>query len=202
MSLLVFGLGNPGKRYELTLHNAGFEATDRMAAFLGGKTRKRCLRRYRSFSLDKDAVISVDGDSVSLPQDVLVVQPLTYMNHSGNISRYFQLDGKMVAVVCDNMDLDLGMVRIRKVQSLSTHKGIRSLQENLPGVEFVGVFVGIGRPAEGVSVPDHVLSRLADPLKEALFIQGVEKAASALEELALGRDVTEVQLEFNKTKKQ
>ncbi|MDD3164089.1 MAG: aminoacyl-tRNA hydrolase [Sphaerochaetaceae bacterium] len=143
MQLTVFGLGNPGKKYELTLHNAGFEATDRLAAFLGGKTRKRCLRRYKAFSAQEG--------TAGIVQDVLIVQPLTFMNSSGVIAHWFDLkdEGNTVVAVCDNMDLEPGMVRVRWVQSRSTHKGLRSLQENMPDVRILAVFVGIGRPAEG-----------------------------------------------------
>lgn len=186
--MTVFGLGNPGKKYEGTLHNAGFEATDRLAAFLGGKTRKRCLRLYKAFFSEKGTAQTV--------QDVTIVQPQTFMNNSGEIARFFDLSSQTVIVVCDNMDLEPGMIRIRKCQSISTHKGLRSIQQNTAGVEILAVYIGIGRPEPGVEVVDYVLSR-PEGVKLDAFRDGAEKAALALEQLASGKSVQEVQLEFN-----
>ncbi|MGP1418467.1 MAG: aminoacyl-tRNA hydrolase [Sphaerochaetaceae bacterium] len=198
MPLVVFGLGNPGKKYEGTLHNAGFEATNRMAALLGGKPSRRCLRRFRTFR--------VSSDASGLADDVLLIQPLTYMNNSGAVVRGFCYSDATVVIVCDNMDLALGTVRIRKVQSLSAHKGLRSIQENFRllesrrpdcSVELIAVYIGIGRPPEGVSVVSHVLGRPDSDEGVRLFQSAAETAARALMHLAQGRSLQEVQLEFN-----
>ena len=85
--IVVVGLGNPGSRYEKTRHNVGFEAVSKAAAFLHVKLRKRCFRLYRQAKL-------------SLPngQQVLLVQPLTFMNASGNIMDSFNKDDTFVKI--------------------------------------------------------------------------------------------------------
>lgn len=179
--MYIFGLGNPGKKYEHTLHNAGFEATNYLAALLGGKTRKRCFRLYKSFS----------------SEGVNIIQPLTYMNTSGSIVHYFDLSNENVYVVCDNMDLPLGSVRIKKIEKLNTQKGLRSIQEKLPGKTIYGVFVGIGRPKEGVSVIDHVLGR-PNETEMPLFLESSQKAAKILFDLINGKSLEEIQFETNR----
>ena len=111
---LVFALGNPGKRFERTRHNVGFDTADTMAASFGFKLKRRCFRLYRSASL------AFPSGSRSL-----VVQPLTYMNNSGAIVGHFipkRFSVSDVVVVCDTLDLPVGAVRIRKGGSTAGHK--------------------------------------------------------------------------------
>lgn len=193
MGLTVFALGNPGRKYEGTLHNAGFEVAKRLAALLGGKPVRRCLRRYMAMRIVAGTA-SPEGETAT---QLLVIQPLTYMNKSGDIARFFDLTGSEAFVIFDNLDLPLGTIRIRRVHSLSTHKGLRSLQEALPGVQFTAIYVGIGRPPEGMSVPEYVLSRPDSPAS-GLFERSLDDAARAVLKKAAGVPVEEIQLEFNR----
>lgn len=184
MRLVVFGLGNPGRKLRSTLHNAGFEATDKLAALLGGRTRKRCLRCYRSFAVG----------------DVEIVQPLTWMNSSGEAARLFApfSPERPPIVILDNLDLPMGEVRIRPVRKTSTHRGLLSIQEVLgAGVRPIGIFIGIGRPEEGTDVVDYVLARPATEEARARFDEATTRAAEAAKALIDGEDLPLVQQRFN-----
>ena len=99
--MVVFGLGNPGAKYKGTRHNAGFETVERIAAQKGIKLRKRCFRLYRR---------AVSGSLV-------LIEPLTYMNSSGDVAAECIPAGETVIVVVDQMDLPPGKVRIRRDNS-------------------------------------------------------------------------------------
>ena len=184
--IVVVGLGNPGSRYEKTRHNVGFEAVSKAAAFLHVKLRKRCFRLYRQAKL-------------SLPngQQVLLVQPLTFMNASGNIMDSFNKDDTFV-IACDNMDLAAGGLRIRQGGGYSGQKGLASIAEKLGRSDFLRIYIGIGRPAEGVDVPEHVLGIETDPEKKQAVDSAVEDAAKAIVKFIGGSSVEELQCEFNR----
>lgn len=183
--IVVIGLGNPGPRYEKTRHNVGFEAVSKAAAFLHVSLRKRCFRLYRQ------AKVSYEGTQA------LLVQPLTFMNASGNIMDSFSKTDTFV-IVCDNMDLAAGGLRIRKGGGCSGQKGLASIADKLGRSDFLRIYIGIGRPAEGVDVPDHVLGIETDPERKKAVDKAVEDAARAIVEFIGGSSVEELQCEFNR----
>ena len=142
--MVVFGLGNPGTKYSGTRHNVGFDTVERIEALKGLKIRKRCFRLYRRASSD----------------DLVLVEPLTYMNSSGDVVNENVEDGEEMVVVVDQMDLPAGKIRIRRGGGSAGHNGLKSIIA-AHGPDFIRVYIGIGRPGEGVSVPDHVLSRFS-----------------------------------------
>ena len=183
--IVVIGPGNPGPRYEKTRHNVGFEAVSKAAAFLHVSLRKRCFRLYRQ------AKVSHEGTQA------LLVQPLTFMNASGNIMDSFSKTDTFV-IVCDNMDLAAGGLRIRQGGGCSGQKGLASIADKLGRSDFLRIYIGIGRPAEGVDVPDHVLGIETDPEKREAVDKAVEDAARAIVEFIGGSSVEELQCEFNR----
>ena len=186
---LVFGLGNPGSQYAHSRHNVGFDAIDTIAAFLQCKLRKRFLRLYRQMT------VSFDGAVPSL-----LVQPLTFMNRSGEIVHHFIPDHFAVedlVVVCDNLDLPPGTIRIRKGGSSAGHNGLKSLIRELGSAEFIRVYVGIGRPQPGKTVVEHVLEVPDSVAGRESLGQGVALAAEAVMALCKGASVEEVAREFN-----
>lgn len=188
--IVVFGLGNPGATYEHTRHNVGFDAVNKAAAFLHVKLRKRCFRLYREAK-----VMGSGGDHI--PEKVSLVEPLTYMNNSGNVVKYFDKNATYV-VVCDNMDLAVGGLRIKKGGGASGQRGLNSIASNLGRTDFIRIYIGIGRPSQGVEVIDHVLQREPDgPKKEALD-KAIEDAAMAIVKFINGVAVEELQLEYNR----
>ena len=180
---LILGLGNPGTKYEQSRHNIGFAVVEQSAAFFQVRLKKRCFRLYRY------ARLTVGGRSN------LLVQPLTFMNNSGDIAKYFRKQAcNDMIVVLDQMDLPLGMIRIREGGSSAGHNGLKSLIEKFGCSDFVRIYVGIGRPAPGVSVVDHVLSQEDDPR----FDQGVKLATEALCALLEGSSIKEVIHAYNR----
>lgn len=182
---VVIGLGNPGSKYKHTRHNVGFDAVERAAAFFQVKLRKRCLRLYR-----RAIVKTADGSAV-------LVQPLTYMNASGKIMNSFSKTDRFV-VVCDNMDLALGGLRIRQGGGSSGQKGLESISEYLGTSDYTRIYIGIGRPQDGVSVVDHVLGRETETERKKILDSSVDDAAKAIVKLINGASVGDVQLEFNR----
>ena len=183
--IVVIGLGNPGSKYGHTRHNVGFDAVERAAAFFQVKLRKRCFRLYRQAKVRTEA-----GDAV-------LVQPLTFMNASGKIMGSFSKTDRFV-VVCDNMDLALGRLRIRQGGGSSGQKGLASIAEQLGTNDFARIYIGIGRPQENVSVVDHVLQRETDPQRKEVLDKAIDDAAKAIVRIINGVSIGDVQLEFNR----
>lgn len=172
---VVFGLGNPGRRYQRTRHNLGFMIVDRIAALRGA-------------AVDRERHHSYVGECRIGGEPVLLVKPQTYVNRSGealkSLLRYYPLSGEDLIVVHDDLDLPFGRVRIRGRGSAGGHRGILSLLEALGDERFFRVRVGIGRPREGEDPADYVLSPFS--AEEAERLGGVVGAgADAVEVLIL-----------------
>lgn len=177
---LILGLGNPGTKYDHSRHNVGFDAVAACAALFQVTLRKRCFRLYRS---------------AKVANEVLLVQPLTYMNNSGKVLRYFkESKAEDIIVVCDQMDLPVGMIRIRRGGSSAGHNGLKSLMGVLGSGDFIRIYIGIGRPMEGASVVEHVLGRSDDPR----IAEGIELAKCALADLIQGKSIQEVMFAYNR----
>lgn len=192
--IVVFGLGNPGATYEHTRHNVGFDAVNEAAAFLHVKLRKRCFRLYR------EAKILEDNDTSGRRQSSVkasLVEPLTYMNNSGEVVKYFDNNSTFI-VVCDNMDLAVGGLRIKKGGGASGQKGLNSIASNLGKTDFIRIYIGIGRPSDGVEVVDHVLQREPSGPKKDALDKAIKDAAMAIVKFINGATVEELQLEYNR----
>ena len=182
--MIVFGLGNPGTDYEHTRHNAGFDAVEKAAAFFQIPLKKRCFRLYRYAKVS----------------DSIIVEPLTFMNNSGRVVKYFKKhtsNPEKVAVVCDNMDLAVGGLRIKQGGGSSGQKGLNSIALHLGTQDFVRIYIGIGHPEDG-NVIDHVLGRETEPEKLKAYQQALEDAAMAVVKFMQGTQVRELQSEFNR----
>ncbi len=186
----MFGLGNPGPKYAYTRHNVGFDTVDTIAAFHQISLRKRCFRLYRSAT-----ILLPSGSKATL------VEPLTYMNKSGGIVEYFIPKAFLIdelIVVCDNLDLPPGMIRIRKGGSTAGHNGLKSLVATLGSGEFIRVYVGIGRPVLPETVIDHVLGRGRDTQETEALRDGISLAAKAVMSLCDGISLEEVMRVYNR----
>jgi PTH1 family peptidyl-tRNA hydrolase len=167
----VIGLGNPGKKYARTPHNAGFAVIDELA-------RQRSCRLRRSFRFRAHTAKGEIGG-----ERVILVKPVTYMNRSGHavaaVLRYWKLLPADMIVVSDDADLDLGRMRIRKKGSSGGHRGLASIIESLGSEDFTRVRLGIGRGDDKKALIDHVL----DPLSAAeqkTMQKVVERAGDAV----------------------
>ena len=174
--MFVFGLGNPGPEYDGTRHNVGFMTVEKMAAQKGVKLKKRCLRLFRSAKIN-------DGSDI-------LVEPLTYMNNSGEIIPSLLHEGDKLIVICDQMDLPPGKLRIRLKGGSAGHNGLKSVIQYW-GEDFIHVYIGIGHPEEGISVPDHVLSRFS-PSDSLLIDKATDMAAEAVLDILEGKPINEI----------
>ncbi len=181
--IYVFGLGNYPKQYEHTRHNVGVDTLALLAAFYQVKLRKRCFRLY------KKAEIKTERG------DVCLVFPLTYMNNSGQVVPGLVKEGDEVIVLCDQMDLPPGELRLKKKGSSAGHNGLKSMLQYLPQ-NFTRLYIGVGHPEEGVSVPDHVLS-VPNAEDRALIDKACHVASDALVEYFKGERFELVQQKVN-----
>jgi len=167
---IVIGLGNPGRKYERTRHNAGFLAVDELA---------RGLR----FDLTQEKYHALVGRGQVGSGDALMVKPQTFMNESGrSVAAALRYTGSAVAdliVVHDELDLPLGTVRIKTGGGHGGHNGLRSIIEHTGTPEFVRVRVGIGRPPVGRDAADYVLSPFL-PAEQQAAADAITRAADAV----------------------
>lgn len=145
---VIVGLGNPGKQYENTPHNAGFSVANELAARLDCEFRK---------SAKFDSLV---GKALRGEEELLLVKPETYMNRSGlavaPLLRYRGGTPGDLIVVLDDADLAAGRLRIRNKGGSGGHKGLASIIENIGSDEFTRVRIGVGRQP-GDDLADHVL---------------------------------------------
>jgi PTH1 family peptidyl-tRNA hydrolase len=172
---IIVGLGNPGRKYERTRHNAGFMAVGALAGSL-----KLDLAQEKYHALIAKGRIGAE--------EALFAKPQTFMNESGRsvaaILRYTYANGADLVVVHDELDLPLGAVRVKIGGGHGGHNGLRSIIEHIGTPDFVRVRVGVGRPAPGLDAADYVLSPFtADERKVAA--EAVEKAAEAVKAVVL-----------------
>lgn len=150
---LIAGLGNPGKVYEATRHNAGFLLVDWFAEAHNIRFKKSGLSQWA------EAVIS--------GADVVIVKPQTFMNRSGEavaeLRERYGVPIESILVAYDDCDLLPGRIRVRKGGSTGGHRGIESLGSCVGGTEFIRIRLGVGRPASGEeSLADYVLTPFGD----------------------------------------
>lgn len=148
---LIVGLGNPGRRYHATRHNAGFMAIDRLHERLPGGTARS---RFQA-----DLVETRDGE-----RRVVLAKPQTFMNESGvavgQLVRWYKVPRERLLVVYDDLDLPFGQIRLRANGSDGGHNGMTSIIQHLRSQEFARLRIGIDRPQAGSTVP-YVLASFA-----------------------------------------
>lgn len=167
---VVVGLGNPGKKYDNTPHNIGFEVVNLLAEKMGAAWKKHANFRVSA------AKTSWQGTPL------LLVKPQTFMNLSGTgiapLMRYFRCEPEELTVVVDDADLPLGRLRIRAKGGTGGHNGLASIIENLGTQEFARLRVGVGREGSSGGLIAHVLSKFAVDQKE-MVESAVQIAAEA-----------------------
>lgn len=167
---LVVGLGNPGKKYQGTRHNVGFDVVGQLArTWDAGKVKKKFKGEV--------ADIRVQGERVTL------LTPETYMNASGKSVKqaldFYKLELKHILVVCDDFALDLAKLRFRPKGSSGGQKGLKDIIRCLGSDEFPRLRIGIGTPPASWDVADFVLSRFGGKDKTEMEI-AVKLAADAV----------------------
>lgn len=183
---LVVGLGNPGKQYEKTRHNIGWMVVDRCCARRGIEpTRKAHEARYAVYGIGREQTV--------------FMKPLTYMNLSGQAIRafvdFYQIEPADVLVVCDDLALPVGQLRLRAGGSSGGQKGLESTIRHLGTDRFPRLRVGIGAPPPYMDAADYVLGRFAGE-DEQKIAEAIERAADAVN-MWIREGVEATQAKFN-----
>lgn len=148
--IAIVGLGNPGKDYENTVHNMGYMAINHFATSVG-------LNFTKSKFFGKVAEGMIGGEKV------ILLKPETYMNLSGKsvdeMKRLLKLDTNKILVICDDIDLPFGDIRVRTKGSAGTHNGMRDIVSKI-GEDFPRFRLGVGKP-ENIDLINYVLSKLS-----------------------------------------
>ncbi len=175
---LIVGLGNPGRQYENTRHNAGWLCMEMLSDKLGVKINKIKFK-------------STVGEADIGGHRCLLMKPQTFMNLSGEAvgeaCRFYKIPPEKVIVIFDDISLPCGGLRIRRKGSAGGHNGIKSIIQHLGSDNFPRIKLGVGaKPHEDYDLADYVLSAFSkDEIPQ--MKQAMEKACNALEYLADGR---------------
>lgn len=174
--MFVFiGLGNPGKQYVRSRHNIGFNCIDYIS------------QTYR-IPIVRAKFKAHFGEGFIQGKKVLLVKPQTYMNNSGEslreIVEYYKIDIDKLVVIYDDVDLDLGVIRIRPHGSSGTHNGMRSIIYQLRSDEFPRIRVGIGKPEPPQDLVSFVLGKLTTD-EQKTMAEAIEKVGQSVAEIVV-----------------
>jgi PTH1 family peptidyl-tRNA hydrolase len=139
---LIIGLGNPGKEYEKTRHNAGFLAVDKIASGI----------QYSVFSIQPKFNAEISQGIID-DEKIMLVKPMTFMNNSGQTVRaildYYKINPEDIIVIHDDLDIPLGEYKISEDRGSAGHKGVQSVIDCLGTKEFARIRIGIGTKQAG-----------------------------------------------------
>jgi len=167
---LIVGLGNPGTEYARTRHNAGFQLLDELAARHGALFRSEPRHRAEL------ARVHIAG------QDLWLLKPMSYMNHSGDpvrsVATFYRVPAEAILVAYDELDFPPGVVRLKQGGGAAGHNGMRDVIAQM-GDSFWRLRIGIGHPGDRSLVLDYVLGR-AQPSEAQLIRDALSAAADAI----------------------
>ena len=184
---IIAGLGNPGREYEKTRHNAGFMAIDKVAEKLGVIFNKKGYKGEYSLT-------TVNGEKV------LLLKPQTYMNLSGEsvlaAMNFYKVNPQNLIVIYDDLDINIGSLRIRKNGTAGTHNGMRNIVSQIGSSDFPRMRVGIKPENDSRGIVDYVLSDIKkeDKLR---FDEVIDKTANAVVSLLKGESLDAVMNKYN-----
>lgn len=168
---LIVGLGNPTLQYEGTRHNVGFDVIDLLADKYNITVETRKGRAYI-------------GKGMMEGKKVILAKPQTYMNLSGESVRslvdYYKLDCEDIIVICDDINLDVGQLRVRKKGSAGGHNGIKNIIAQLRTEEFTRIRIGVGEKPENWDLADYVLGRFSRE-EEPVMREALQRTSKACE---------------------
>ena len=168
---LIVGLGNPGREYDGTRHNIGFEAID----YISSKN---------NIDINKSKFKGMFGEGFIKGQKVILLKPTTYMNLSGESIRevinFYKIDNNKIIVIYDDISLEIGKLRIREKGSAGGHNGINSIIANMGTDVFPRIKIGVGQPKG--DLVSHVLGRFNKDEEEDLkeVIEASNKATEII----------------------
>lgn len=186
---IIIGLGNPTAQYTGTRHNIGFDAVTALAD------------KYR-ISVNEKRHKALCGKGIIAGEKVLLVKPQTYMNLSGESVRevldFYKAEDSDILVLCDDINLDPGQLRIREKGSAGGHNGLKNIILHLGTEEFVRVRIGVGEKPAGRDLADYVLGHFSAET-EPLMREALSNAVAACE-LFIEGDIQKAMNQYNKKK--
>ena len=166
---LIVGLGNPEEEYSKTRHNMGFNVINKIA--------KQC-----NIEVNKKKFDALCGDGIIENEKVVMLKPQTYMNLSGKsiiqAVNFYKIPMQNIIVIYDDIDIEPGLIRIRKKGSSGSHNGMKSVVAELQSEEFARIRVGIGKPQYPNDMINYVIGAVPEEELEKLN-EGCEKAKDA-----------------------
>lgn len=170
---IIAGLGNPTREYEATRHNIGFDAITRISDDYGIPLN---MKKHKA----------ICGTGYIEGQKVILAQPQTYMNLSGEsireLSDFYKVPAENIIIIYDDICLDIGQLRVRAKGSAGGHNGIKSIISHLGTQEFPRIRVGVGNKPDGWDLADYVLGRF--PKEEQPIVRfALERASKACTDL-------------------
>jgi len=182
----IIGLGNPGGEYDRTRHNIGFEVIHALAA-------------AHKIKIGRPRAAAVAGTGRIGDERVVLAMPLTMMNASGvaalRLCHIHDLEPSDLIVIVDDLNLELGQLRLRRGGSAGGHNGLKSINEKLATKNYPRLRIGIGGPPGGMDARDWVLSDFAPDEREE--VEEAVKRARACVEMAVTDSIEAAMNEFN-----
>lgn len=171
VEFIIAGLGNPGKEYELSRHNAGFLCID-------------ILANRENFKTDRIKFKSVYADTMINGHRCLVMRPQTYMNNSGEAIKeaatFYKIPPEKCIVIFDDIDIGLGALRVKRKGSAGTHNGVKSIIQHLGSDNFPRIKIGVGnKPHPDYDLKDFVLGTFSKQ-EQNILKDTMEKACDAI----------------------
>lgn len=186
---IIIGLGNPGKQYEGTRHNVGFEAIDQIAANFGSP----------AFSFEKIFNSEMSKGKFK-KQKIVLVKPATFMNLSGTaakkIIKSLKFKTEKLIVLHDDLDIPLGKIRIAQNRSSAHHKGVESTIKELKTKNFIRIRIGI-KPEKEIKASENFVLKKFNKEEQKTAREAVKKSAEALEAI-LKEGLQKAMNEYNK----
>jgi PTH1 family peptidyl-tRNA hydrolase len=168
---IIIGLGNPTRQYQATRHNIGFDVITRLADDY-------------NIALDEKKHKAICGKGMIGGEKVILAQPQTYMNLSGESVRelidYYKLTNEDIIVIYDDVSLEVGQLRLRRKGSAGGHNGIKNIISHLGTDEFYRIKIGVGEKPAGHDLANYVLGRFQEE-EQASIREALKKASKACE---------------------
>ncbi|PIT52173.1 aminoacyl-tRNA hydrolase [Snodgrassella alvi] len=174
---LIVGLGNPGKEYEHTRHNIGFDFVDELASLwkIGLKEEKKFFGQVARVNQDKG--------------EIWLLKPSTYMNKSGTavqaLAKFYKIAPEEILIIHDELDIPCGQIRFKKGGSNGGHNGLKDIQAWLGTPDFYRLRLGIGHPGDRNLVVHYVLNK-PQTQEQALITEAIQKSLTAMPQLLKG----------------
>ena len=170
---LIIGLGNPEKEYARTRHNMGFDAINKIA------------NKY-NIEMNRNKFNAIYGNGNINDEKVILVKPQTFMNLSGQAVKefinFYKVEEDKLIVIYDDMDIDKGIIKIRKKGGPGSHNGMKSVVQEIGTTDFPRIRIGIGQPEFKSDAINYVIGHI--PEEEYKILEnGIDMASKAVEEI-------------------